>query len=68
MNIMGTYSQSGCKNFGYVVIVSFAHIQCPPPPLDMSVTVKGHKFGNFNYNFYSFSMASKTLSIGLYKV
>ena len=43
-------------------------LQCLPPPLDMSVTVKGHKSGNFNHNFYYFSMASKTLALGLYKV
>jgi hypothetical protein len=39
-----------------------------PPPLDRSVTVKGLKSGNFNSNFYSFSMASETLGIGLYEV
>jgi hypothetical protein len=42
--------------------------QCPPPLLDRSITVKGLKSGNFNSNFYSFAMASKTLAIGLYKV
>ena len=43
-------------------------IQCLPPPLDTSVIVKGHKSGNFNRNFYSFAMTSKTLVIGLYEV
>jgi hypothetical protein len=40
-------------------------IQCPPPPLDMSVTVKGITFGNFNSNFLSFAMTSETAWIGL---
>jgi len=40
-------------------------LQCPPPPLDMSVTVKGITFGNFNSNFYSFAMTSETAGIGL---
>src|SRR5882762_1656073 len=44
------------------------HLQCPPPPLDRSVTVKGLKSGNFNSNFYSFVMASETLGIGLRRV
>jgi hypothetical protein len=34
----------------------------------MLVTVKGLKSGNFNSNFYSFSMASKRLAIGLYEM
>ena len=43
-------------------------LQCPPPPLDTSVTVKGLKSGNFNNNSYYFDMALKTLAIGLYEV
>jgi hypothetical protein len=51
-----------------LVFVNRTFVQCPPPPLDRSITVKGLKSGNFNSNFYSFAMASKTLAIGLYEV
>ena len=48
--------------------VQVQEVQCPPPPLDTSITVKGLKSGNFNSNSYYFDMGLKTLAIGLYEV
>jgi len=51
-----------------MAFVRMITLQCPPPPLDRSITIKCLKSGNFNSNFYSFTMDSKILAIGLYRV
>ena len=65
---MVTIGVKAAEESPLLIAHSTASLQCPPPPLDVSVTVKGLKSGNFNSNFYFFWYGLRNAWIRLYEV